>query len=112
MRFKFKQQRYQTDAVQAVVDCFAGQPKSHGLKYTAEAGHRAVASGSAEPLNLQIDLETDGFANDRIAVGSAKLLENVQAVQRLQNLPLSTELVTTRVSGVNLDIEMETGTGK
>ncbi|MEA3182621.1 MAG: type restriction enzyme [Gammaproteobacteria bacterium] len=112
MRFKFKQQRYQTDAVQAVVDCFAGQPKGHGLRYTADPGRRATASGSAEPLNLQIDLETGGFANDRIAVGCAKLLENVQAVQRRQNLPLSTQLVTTRVSGVNLDIEMETGTGK
>jgi len=40
------------------------------------------------------------------------LLENIQAVQRQQNLPQSTELVKSKVSSINLDVEMETGTGK
>ncbi|MBT3968111.1 MAG: DEAD/DEAH box helicase family protein, partial [Gammaproteobacteria bacterium] len=37
---------------------------------------------------------------------------NIQAVQRQQNLPQSTELVKSKVSSINLDVEMETGTGK
>jgi type III restriction enzyme len=33
-------------------------------------------------------------------------------VQRRQNLPLSAALVKTKVCDINLDVEMETGTGK
>ena len=40
------------------------------------------------------------------------ILKNIQAVQVRQNLPVSDSLKQTKVSPVNLDIEMETGTGK
>ena len=40
------------------------------------------------------------------------ILKNIQAVQVRQNLPVSDSLKQTNVSPVNLDIEMETGTGK
>lgn len=40
------------------------------------------------------------------------MLDNIQQVQRQQNLPLSESLVKTKVAKLNLDIEMETGTGK
>lgn len=33
MKLKFKRQTYQTNAVEAVADCFAGQPKREGLNY-------------------------------------------------------------------------------
>ena len=43
MKLKFKQQGvYQTDAVKAVVDCFAGQPKSQGFKYAIDPGRAAA----------------------------------------------------------------------
>ena len=38
MKLKFKVQPYQTNAVDAVVDCFAGQPKSNGLSYRIDPG--------------------------------------------------------------------------
>ena len=38
MKFKFKIQPYQTNAVEAVLDCFAGQPKSGGLRYRIDPG--------------------------------------------------------------------------
>ena len=45
MKLKFKQQAYQTDAVRAVVDCFAGQPKSRGrLANDDLAAFRALAA--------------------------------------------------------------------
>src|SRR5205823_4172407 len=56
--------------------------------------------------------ELTGFKNSDIAFSSPKLLENIQSVQRSQNLPLSQGLVTSQVCDVNLDVEMETGTGK
>jgi type III restriction enzyme len=56
--------------------------------------------------------ELTGFKNSEIALPLSKLLENVQAVQRHQNLPQSPTLIGNQIAAVNLDIEMETGTGK
>ena len=107
MKLKFKQQAYQTDAVKAVVDCFAGQPKSRGFSYAIDPGR--AAAGRSLALS---GFESDGFANDKIALPSAQVLENLQGVQRRQNLPASPQMKKTSVCDVNLDIEMETGTGK
>ncbi len=107
MKLKFKQQAFQTEAVKAVVDCFAGQPMSSGLKYTIDPGRAAQPSTAALP-----GIDTDGFANERLLLSRARLLDNVQAVQRHQNLPVSAALKSTPVCDTNLDIEMETGTGK
>ena len=38
MRLKFKIQRFQSEAVQSVVDCFAGQPFSDGFSYRIDPG--------------------------------------------------------------------------
>jgi type III restriction enzyme len=107
MKLKFKKQSFQTDAVKAVTDCFAGQPKVTGAKYAIDPGR--VASGG---LTLLPGMESEGFANARLQIPEKQILENLQAVQRRQRLPVSTELKSTPVCGVNLDIEMETGTGK
>ena len=107
MKLKFKQQAYQSAAVKAVVDCFAGQPKSQGLKYAIDPGRLAPGAAVALP-----GMDADGFANAAIVVPPPQLLANLQAVQRRQNLPISPGLIQTTVSKVNLDIEMETGTGK
>jgi type III restriction enzyme len=107
MKLKFKKQAYQTNAVEAVADCFAGQPKREGLNYRVDPGRAVDASGQAVAA-----LETDGFKNADLALTPGQLLENIHAVQRRQNLPLSTALVKTKVCDINLDVEMETGTGK
>jgi len=107
MKLKFKQQAFQTDAVKAVVDCFAGQPKSTGSKYAIDRGHEDA--GGQQMLR---SVDADGFANANLGIAPKQLLENVQTVQRRQGLPVAPELVVSSVSKVNLDIEMETGTGK
>ena len=88
MKLRFKVQRYQTEAVDAVVDCFTGQPC----------------------------LDATGAANAEIALSPAQLLRNVRAVQRGRGLPESAALARSPAAGTpdtpNLDIEMETGTGK
>jgi type III restriction enzyme len=53
-----------------------------------------------------------GFKNADIHLTDTQLIENIHAVQRRQNLPLSDTLVTSAGCKVNLDVEMETGTGK
>lgn len=118
MKLKFKTQAYQTAAVQAVVDCFKGQAPTHGgIRYRLDPGAQ-----KAQPASPQASLVLDSseavadkeaaFRNGDITLSEMNLLENIQQVQRQQNLPVSTELVKTKISKVNLDIEMETGTGK
>ena len=108
MKIKFKKQAYQTAAVEAVADCFAGQPFAGSISYRIDPGRGEVSAQA----RIQAMDEMEGFRNADIALPPGKLLENIQAVQRYQNLPVSNSLVSTKVCGVNLDIEMETGTGK
>jgi type III restriction enzyme len=123
MKLKFKVQPYQTMAVDAVVDCFAGQPFSVGPAYRIDPGKRNQAEA----------FDDEGFRNPDIALTDAQLLTNINAVQRRQNLPQSpslTSFVTRDAKGkavpapaaylknmaaaapLHLDVEMETGTGK
>lgn len=106
MRLKFKTQAYQTAAVQAVVDCFKGQPTASAEAMTYRIDPSKVRQGVA---NL---FSGDGFKNADLVLSEPALLANIHEVQRAQNLPLSDGLVKTKVAKVNLDIEMETGTGK
>ena len=107
MKFKFKKQQYQTNAVESVTDCFAGQPKNTGIQYRID--HGRVAAGLPQQGEL---LDETGFKNPDIALPLSVLLENIHTVQRRQNLPLSATLASNNVCAVNLDVEMETGTGK
>ena len=106
MKLKFKTQAYQTAAVQAVVDCFKGQPPA-----SAEAISYRIDPGKAKKGVEDLFAE-GGFKNADLKLTDSTLLENITQIQHQQNLPQSSELVKTKVSRVNLDIEMETGTGK
>ncbi|WP_125611416.1 type III restriction-modification system endonuclease [Specibacter cremeus] len=108
MKLQFKVQQYQTEAVDAVVEVFAGQPKRDGISYRIDPG--AVTPSSAPAL-----FETDsGLANAPIELKRAQLLENVHRVQASRNLPKSSALTDSKAAlgAPNLDVEMETGTGK
>ena len=106
MKLKFKTQSYQTAAVQAVVDCFRGQPPATpaAVSYRIDPGN---ANRGTEDL-----FADGGFKNADLQLADTALLDNIRTVQHAQNLPLSDALVKTKVARVNLDIEMETGTGK
>jgi len=107
MKLKFKKQQYQTNAVDSVVDCFAGQPNDSGIQYRIDPGR--VEAGASQQRDW---LDGAGYKNQDIALSQVALLENIHTIQRRQNLPLSAVLVSTKVCPVNLDVEMETGTGK
>ncbi|MGP9569898.1 type III restriction-modification system endonuclease [Halomonas sp. AOP5-CZ2-32] len=108
MKLKFKTQAYQTAAVQAVVDCFKGQPPA-----SSEAISYRIDPGKAKAKTKTDSLFSDaGFKNGDLVLSDTALLDNIQQVQRQQNLPVSDALAKTRIARVNLDVEMETGTGK
>jgi type III restriction enzyme len=112
MKLQFKVQQYQTDAVDAVVDVFAGQPKHDGISYRIDPG-RLKATTDAMLFDPSATPDS-GLRNAEIALSAAQLLENVHKLQRSRNLPLSSKLVDSNAApgGPNLDVEMETGTGK
>lgn len=110
MKLKFKTQDYQTNAVQAVVNCFKGQPPASlaAMKYTLDPGKL----DGVKQMKLDDGEQNNAFKNASIALSDADLLANINRVQHEQNLPVSAELAKTKVCKVNLDVEMETGTGK
>jgi len=100
MAFKYKIQDFQTQAVAAVVDVFAGQPNSDS-RYRVDPGRG------------RLDLAELGFRNAEIALTPRQLLTNLQNVQKRQySLQPAKSIATGPGAKVNLDIEMETGTGK
>jgi type III restriction enzyme len=100
----FKQLPYQAVAAQAVVDCFAGQPRIEGLSYQIDPGRDVDPQASL--------LGDEGLRNADLKISRAQLRENIRAVQIGQHLPPSEMLAESRAAPINLDIEMETGTGK
>lgn len=127
MKLKFKVQPYQTNAVNDVVDCFAGQPLSAGLTFRIDPGDVKKFQ------HYRPEAEYEGFKNADLSLTDAQILDNIQKVQRRQNLPLSqalTDFTTYNTRGdtvpvkaaykrqaleatkIHLDVEMETGTGK
>ncbi|TCG06683.1 restriction endonuclease subunit R [Paraburkholderia steynii] len=106
MKLKFKTQAYQTAAVQTVVDCFKGQSlaSNDAISYRIDPGKAKTGMDSL--------FTESGLKNADLVLSDTTLLDNIQQVQRQQNLPISDTLLKTKVARVNLDIEMETGTGK
>ena len=96
----------------AVVEAFAGQPKHDGVSYR-------IDPGKAKPVTAAMLFDPratsdSGLRNAEIALAPTQRLENVQRVQRSRNLPLSDKLLDSKAApgAPNLDVEMETGTGK
>lgn len=103
MKFKFKIQQYQTDAVENTVAVFTGQP-SHGMAvYRIDPGKREKKLYDEEDLT--------GYRNHHLELDGQALLRNIHTVQNLYDITPSASLAK-GVGAVNLDIEMETGTGK
>lgn len=101
MKFQFKIQQYQTDAVENTVSVFAGQPSHDPATYRRDVGRE------------RLELDETGYRNAEVELDAKQLLENIRQVQRESNIPLSDKLMTVGGMGVcHLDIEMETGTGK
>lgn len=105
MKFKFKIQQYQTDAVENTVNVFRGQTqKTATTLYRRDLG-RQVSQGIFE--------NETGYRNQEVELSSIDLLENIHQIQSESEIPQSDHLVTTSGLGCcSLDIEMETGTGK
>lgn len=103
MKFKFKIQQYQTEAVENTVNVFAGQPAQQGQK-----GYR-IDLGDKNAIGFS-EFES-GYSNGEIVLTNEQILDNIRDIQVAQLIQPSTSLAKGQ-GRVSLDIEMETGTGK
>lgn len=120
MKFSFKIQQYQTDAVEAVAQIFQGQPYNAGVSYIRDVGtlqglntqlSLLPSMEDGGQLELQDLINDSGFKNESLELKDEQLLHNIQALQNESNIHQSAGLVDP-LGRCSLDIEMETGTGK
>ena len=116
MKFNFKIQQYQTDAVEAVVRVFNGQGHYDRISYIRDLGRKKAGQQigmlMADEFGEIIDLDDDiGYKNEMLELSDEQLLKNIQQMQNESNIKQSASLVKD-LGRCSLDIEMETGTGK
>ncbi|MDE6097282.1 MAG: DEAD/DEAH box helicase family protein [Muribaculaceae bacterium] len=104
MKFQFKIQGYQTEAVEDTVNVFRGQPKRDPKHYRRDVGK--IAKGT-----LFSEDEEAGYRNADVELDKKQLLDNIREMQIRNQIVPSTTLAPGH-GIVNLDVEMETGTGK
>ena len=116
MKFKFKIQEYQTEAVNAVVKAFEGQAFNNKTSYLRDLGKssRPMQQSFLADDTLFYNSDGSGFENAPIELSDEQLLDNIRALQLENNIKQSSALSKPFGSGCRcaLDIEMETGTGK
>lgn len=104
MKFKFKIQQYQTDAVENTVAVFRGQPTHTLSTYRRDLG-------TYQNQRIIYKEEEAGYGNHRLELDKQTILRNIRSIQNLYDIAPS-ETLAKGMAPVNLDIEMETGTGK
>ena len=102
MKLKFKHQKFQADAANAVVDVFAGQPYL--------TANYLIDRGDDKQGTLINDPYFTGWCNQPVVpqLSDNVILENLNKVQRVNLIAPSSRLE----GKYNLTIEMETGVGK
>ena len=117
MEFKFTVLDYQTRAADAVVKVFDGQPKIEAQSYLRDVGTGSVDKRGQGTLGIidsadgAVTDDGSGFRNAPLRLSGSDLLDNVKKSQRKNGVPVSAGLHHD-LGAVELDVEMETGTGK
>lgn len=110
MKFKFKVQQYQTEATESVCSVFEGQPNQGAVSYLRDLGTGVHEKGMQSIFDL-MDGANEGYGNAHVVLAGDTLLDNIKAIQRQNQLEESLELCSD-MGACQLDVEMETGTGK
>ena len=119
MKLQFKQQQFQKDAVQSVVNCFEGQPLKTNrftLERSGEIIRRAkqAAAGASDLFEKEI-FEEIGYRNSPIQISDQHVLDNIRKIQAAGEIFESSAIERPKEDthrGYHLTVEMETGTGK
>jgi len=101
MKLKFKKQQFQIDGRDAICNVFAGQ-ENDSFQYI-------LGKNKGGLTNYGFDSNIYAWKNGKISLSNEVLLENIQNIQKKHDIHQSTKI---EGDGLNLTIEMETGTGK
>ena len=106
MKLQFKHQKFQADAAKAVVDVFAGQP------YLTPTYRMDSGVGYQQFINDEEDFT--GWRNEPVVpeLTDTIILEELNKIQRRNQIKPSAKLERSESCKFNLTIEMETGVGK
>ncbi|PKK40553.1 Type III restriction enzyme [Clostridiaceae bacterium JG1575] len=99
MKLQFRHQKFQSDAANAICEAFNGQP-FYSPTYMIDPGNGQISMEEAEKFT--------GFNNAPVIISDDIVLNNIQRVQRAQQIKPSESLE----GRYNLTVEMETGVGK
>lgn len=102
MKFTFKIQKYQTQAVDALVKCFEGQQFADKVQYLRDRGDEA---------DSELDFDASGWRNADLVLSERDLLDNIHKIQDANFIIRSAKIERTALVP-SFDVEMETGTGK
>lgn len=119
MKLKFKNQGFQEDATNAVCDVFEGQPYHDPNTYTVDPGKKVTVAPKLQQADFfgqtlsqstfdYEDAPEVGYKNAEIALTPEILQANLHKVQDKLNINYS----VLNPSLPELEVEMETGTGK
>ena len=119
MKFRFKIQQDQTDAVDSVIRVFKGQPYSDGVSYRRDLGEVKPVLAPVDqqislfpPAQISMDeVDDTGYLNEMLQLTDEQLLKNIRDVQQDNEIYQSASLAK-GLGRCALDVEMETGTGK
>lgn len=114
MKFNFKIQQYQTDAVEAVVNVFNGQGYYENTIYRRDLGEyksEQQIEYIASDNEIFDPFDDNGYKNEIVELSDEQLLSNINTIQSQNNIKLSTSLIKD-MGRCSIDVEMETGTGK
>lgn len=120
MKLKFKIQQYQTGAVESVINVFKGQPNQANQEYRMDKGKLYVVDSKKHDIKfVQTNVFADsddagnslGYKNNRLAMDKVALFDNIRQIQTENNIHQDEELCQ-KLGACQLDVEMETGTGK
>lgn len=104
MKLKFKEQQYQNDAVNSVINCFLGENKGNRRNLLARYT-KVYDEGTL--LERKEDVEVISFGNHSITLSETDIRNNIRNVQRQNDINY-----TDNAGITDYTIEMETGTGK
>ncbi|MDD7144817.1 MAG: DEAD/DEAH box helicase family protein [Hallella sp.] len=99
--------------MESTVDIFNGQPNQGLLEYKMDQGKVYVIDNGKriEQKGIGFSGHDTGYKNGEIVLSEDELLKNIHQIQTQNNIHLSNEVIK-RLGACQLDIEMETGTGK
>ena len=131
MKFTFKIQKYQTEAVDSLVKCFEGQQFADKVQYLRDKGlmpkivNQEVQTELFDEQMLkqvqhdrhsELDSESfedsdNGYRNAELVLSEKELLDNIHKIQD-KNFIIHSAKIEKTANRPSFDIEMETGTGK